>query len=60
MCAINPKHKKFFRLEFYTAFEGKEVFEELLAERLLWMEQAFNASGGIRVHINEINEEPKT
>jgi hypothetical protein len=53
MCAINPKHKQFFSLEFYTAHGTKEQFEELLAERLCWMEQAFNASGGIRVHINE-------
>lgn len=55
MCAINPKFKRFFRLAFYSSHGDQATFDELLNERLIWMEQAFNASGGIRVHVNDIS-----
>jgi hypothetical protein len=53
MCAINPKFHRRFQLDFYTSHGERETFDELLAERLIWMEQAFNESGAIRVHVNE-------
>jgi hypothetical protein len=57
MCEINPKFKKFYKLEFFSAHGDQETFNELLTERLVWMEQAFNASGGIRVHVHEMPPE---
>jgi hypothetical protein len=54
MCSINPKRKQSFALEFYTAHEMSDArWQELVLERILELEQAFNATGEIRVHINE-------
>jgi hypothetical protein len=54
MCEINPKRKQFFRLEFFTAHIMTDArWEELVHKRLLELEQSFNESGEIRVHIHE-------
>lgn len=54
MCEINPKRKKIFRLEFFTAHDmDDEQWEKLVIERLLFLEQQFNKSGKIRVHVHE-------
>lgn len=54
MCEINPKRAAAFRLEFFTAHEvSKERWNKLVLERLLDLEQAFNETGEIRVHIHK-------
>ena len=55
MCAINPKRKQFFRLEFYTAHPmTDERWKELLSTTLIQLEQEFNKTGEIRVHITDM------
>ena len=57
MCEINPKRKQFFRLEFFTAHEiTKDEWNRIVLETILELEQKFNASGKVRVHIHEENE----
>ena len=57
MCEINPKRKQFFRLEFFTAHQmTDEAWQKLVLERILELEQAFNMSGEVRVHIHEMGE----
>ena len=57
MCEINPKRKKFFRLEFFTSHPmTEEQWEQLLYFRLVELEQAFNQSGEIRVHIHDAED----
>jgi hypothetical protein len=58
MCEINPAHKQIFRLEFFTSnpYMTEARWRELVLERLLELEQAFNKTGEIRVHIHEVEE----
>jgi hypothetical protein len=57
MCEINPKRKQFFRLEFFTAHVMTDArWQKLVLERLLELEQSFNETGEIRVHIHEQEE----
>ena len=54
MCEINPKRAAYFKLEFFTSQEiSDERWEELVMSRLLRLEQEFNDTGAIRVHIHE-------
>ena len=54
MCEINPKRKEIFTIEFFTAHEMTlERWRELVHQRLVVLEEAFNYSGEIRVHIHE-------
>ncbi len=54
MCEINPKRKEFFRLEFFTTHEmTDDQWYQLICEKLIKLEQAFNEKGNIRVHIHE-------
>jgi hypothetical protein len=56
MCEINPKRKQFFRLEFYTTKPmTQEEWNQLVLPKLLELEQKFNQSGEIRVHIHEVD-----
>ena len=58
MCEINPKHKKFFRLEFFTNLSmSEEDFLQIVYAYALAMEQTMNEDARIRVHVHE--EEPK-
>jgi len=53
MCEINPKHKSFFRLEFFTSWDiPKEDWDNLLMEALLRIEMQINEKGNIRCHIH--------
>ena len=55
MCAINPARQQHFTLNFYTSNPNMtdERWQKLVLERILELEQAFNKTGEIRVHINE-------
>ena len=54
MCEINPKRRQVFWVEFFTAHPITEKrWQELVLLRLLKLEQEFNESGEIRVHIHE-------
>lgn len=58
MCEINPKRIQFFRLEFFTAHPTTDArWQTLVLERLLKLEQEFNTSGEVRVHIHEEPDE---
>lgn len=60
MCEINPKRKQIFLLEFFTSeVIANEEWKELVYIRLLRLEQAFNESGKVRVHVHEAEEKPK-
>jgi hypothetical protein len=54
MCEINPKRKKFFKLEFFTTAEmsNEEWFSEIYGN-ILALEQTFNKKGNIRVHVHQ-------
>ena len=57
MCEINPKRKRFFQLEFFTShIISDEEWEKLVLQRLLELEQSFNMTGRVRVHIHESTE----
>ena len=57
MCEINPKHSKFFRLEFFTSKPiTKEEWNSLVYPKVLKLEQELNQSGVIRVHIHEVSK----
>ena len=57
MCEINPKRKQFYRLEFFTSHPiSDEEWNLLVTERLFKLDQEFNQSGSIRVHVHEIEE----
>jgi hypothetical protein len=58
MCEIHPARKKFFRLEFFTSDKNmpETRWNELVIERIIELEQSFNRSGEIRVHIHEEHE----
>lgn len=54
MCEINPKHSKFFRLEFFTTKPmTKDEWDKLIYSKVLEIEYEFNKSGEIRVHVHE-------
>jgi hypothetical protein len=54
MCEINPKRIRVFRLEFFSAHDlTDERWERLIYEKLIKLENEFNAPGEIRVHIHE-------
>lgn len=56
MCEINPKRKYIVQLEFYTAHEmTDERWNQLTLERILQIEQEFNKTGEIRVHVHELD-----
>lgn len=60
MCEINPKHKKFFRLEFFSTVEMPErLWQEATAAIANHWEQEVNKGGPIRCHIHEIEDEGK-
>lgn len=55
MCELNPKRTQIFRLEFFTSAEiTEEQWQQLVLPRLLALEQEFNTSGEVRVHVHEI------
>lgn len=59
MCEINPSRKQFFRLEFFTTLPMTEdEWNVLVSGRLVTLEQVFNATGNIRVHIHEDHMNP--
>jgi len=51
MCAINPKHQQHFLLSFYTSHGTWSAFDKEVCERLIKLEQEFNETGVIRVHV---------
>jgi len=60
MCEINPKRTKIFRLEFFTSHSiSEKEWNTLVVERLLELEQAFNATSQIRVHIHPSQEDTR-
>lgn len=60
MCEINPKRKQFFILEFFTTREMTQAeWEATVYSRILGLEEAFNASGEVRVHIHEVDDPEK-
>lgn len=57
MCEINPKRKEFFRLEIFSTHPmTDETWNRLVTEKLLALEEAFNAKGNVRVHIHHEDE----
>lgn len=59
MCEINPSRKQYFRLEFFTTLPmTDDEWNVLVSGRLITLEQAFNATGNIRVHIHEDSFNP--
>lgn len=58
MCEINPKHKKFFRLEVFTSHPTmtEEEFTNEIMSRLLSLEMNLNYDGKFRFHVHEIEE----
>ena len=56
MCAINPKHKASFTINFYTAFGTEEAFLNNVTDCLLKLEREFNRQGAIRAHIESNTE----
>lgn len=57
MCEINPKRSEFFKLEFFTSQDITDSeWTNLVLERILKLEQEFNASGKIRVHVHPIQQ----
>lgn len=60
MCEIGFKRKSLFKLEFFTAHEiTPGEWMSLVMERLLHLEQVFNESGAVRVHVHEIDDHQK-
>ena len=54
MCEINPKRRKFFRLEFFTTCNMSDLaWQDIICEKLIELEQSFNKKGDIRVHVHE-------
>jgi hypothetical protein len=54
MCEINPKRKKLFKLEVFTAHEvSDEKWNHLVYDAITLIEQFLNRRGEIRVHIHE-------
>lgn len=54
MCEINSKKVKIFKIEFFTSHEiSDEKWNKLILKRLLKLEEEFNLSGEIRIHIHE-------
>jgi len=54
MCEINPKRKRFFDLEFFTAHDmTDERWNELTYNQAFEIEQRFNKTGEIRAHVHE-------
>ena len=57
MCAINPKRKRFFKLEFFTTVDFTDhEWIELVMTKLVELEQKFNEKGNVRVHIHDLTE----
>lgn len=57
MCEINPKHKKFYRLEAFTSHDMTEYeFEYAVAMKLVSIENQLNEDGRFRFHIHESEE----
>lgn len=58
MCEINPKHKKFFKLEVFTSNpnQTEDEFNREVAERVLFVEQWLNSDGRYRFHIHEFED----
>ena len=54
MCEINPKRALRYKLEFFTAKTMSDVeWEREVIDRLLTLEQEFNRTGIVRVHIHD-------
>ncbi len=55
MCEINPKHKRFFRLEVYTSNPNisQQDFEAQIMQKLLDTEMKLNEDGRFRFHIHD-------
>jgi hypothetical protein len=58
MCEINPAKASLFLLEFFTSDRRvtAEDWDQMVRERVLELEQKFNESGEIRVHVHEIEK----
>lgn len=57
MCEINPKRTRFYRIEFFTSEEiSDEEWMEVVVGRILELEQSFNYSGKVRVHIHPLQQ----
>lgn len=55
MCEINAKRTQKFVIEFFTSENtSQEIWSELVLDSLLKLEQSFNWSGKIRVHVHEL------
>lgn len=58
MCEINPKRKAFYRLEFFTTKDMSDrAWLEFLSRKLNELEQAFNETGVVRVHVHEQDDD---
>jgi len=58
MCEIHPRQVSKFILEFYTSDRNMPIerWRLLVMERVLKLEQEFNATGEVRAHIHELDE----
>lgn len=58
MCEINPKRKKFYKLEIFTAHEiSDEEWADIIYNKVLLVEQFLNRRGEARVHIHEMDDD---
>lgn len=58
MCEINPKRVRRFELAFFTAHEmSDERWDELTLGGALDAEQRLNATGEVRAHVDELEDE---